>query len=566
MCASRTPTLLAGFFLLTLSLLGCGNLKSPVLGLAPEPIVQDTTWTTARALYDAKNYPAAIPFLLSISDTSSHFAAAGYYCGRSYYEIAAADSTKSALYDSALALFLRPAVLGDTLWFDNAYYYAGRSSYALLRFDAAIAFFHALPTSSSYYVDAQLYIGYSFQALGIVDSAGVYLGADKVNYAAAKDLYDAKNYAAAISRFLLISDTSHYAVDAAYYCGRSYYEIAAADTLQSALYANAAALLTRPGVMADTGWFDNARYYAGRSYYSLAQYGPAAPLLREVPPSSTYYTEACYYAGRSWYAEADSLHMDRYDSAVAAFALVRAPSSLADNAAYYGARACYAQGNWQGALDRFAAAGSYSFDIAYYRGRCFYNSAAADTTKAALYDSAAVVLSAFRSANPASGLVDNAAYYAGRARYEQGFWRAALDLFVFAGNSSASVDYYRGSSWYELTDSLHLEFYDSARVHYDLFVAAAAQSSLADNAAYYAGLCFYNSDDYVQAEARFSSFGSSWPSSTLRDNALNWLMHTRIKQSDCSGAASALQELQGLLGADAVLVADAEAYYTDHCP
>ena len=478
--------------LLTLGIFGCSHLKSPVQGVDPAVDIPDTTWATAKALYDSKNYVAAIPFFLAITDTSSHYADAGYYGGRSYYETAAADSTWAMLYDSALALFMRPAVLADTGWFDNAAYYGGRSQYELKRFSPAIDRFHLVPPTSSYAADARFYIGRSFQALGQTDSAAVYLGSDVAYYAAAKALYDAQNYAGALPLFRSISENSANYINAGYYGGRCYYEIASVDPAQSSFYDSAVVLLTRPGVLADSHWFDNARYYAARS--------------------------------------------------------------------------CYELGLWQSALDLFAGAGTYADDIDYYRGRCFYNRAADDSTQAVLYESAAVVLVAFRMAHPTSGYSDNAAYYAGRARYEQGNWRAALDLFAYAGSSSSLVDYYAGTSYYNLADSLRLDLFDSARVDYDRFTAAQGQSSLADNAAYYAGLCFYHKDDYPQAAARFSAFGTAYPQSGYRDNALNWLIHARTKQGDCPGALVALNELKALAVADAALVADADAYYARHCP
>jgi TolA-binding protein len=332
----------------------------------------------------------------------------------------------------------------------------------------------------------------------------------------------------------------------------------------------------------------DASYYYGRSVYRDGQFQEAARALGEFADRygmDSRRDDARYFQGRAFE------QMGELEDALRVFGLVIAdaqalPARLA-GAHFHTAEVLRAKA----ALDPIQEdqllgeaydlyllvleaypASTYADDSAYRIGRMLFDRAHASTSPAdsfALYSESADAMEAFLEQFPDSILRAGGLYFLGRDRYELTEYDAAqAPLDEAAGyEKSTWLDnalYYAGMTRYRLGATLGSQSYLAGIARFDELLDQCSASEYRDNAAYFRARCLMKIPSWHDAEAALEAFLAEFPGSTYEDNARYQLIVVRIALGDCSGALTALSELQEMQP-PSTYVPKGQALYQSKC-
>lgn len=379
--------------------------------------------------------------------------------------------------------------------------------------------------------------------------------------------------------------------DAAYYAGRATYRTDAYEVALTALggfearfphsarrddalyWAGRALLhLDRPtealaafrGVLADPVATDSRRaratWQAGRAEVALAEEADDPSSPRWAAAAQWFQDALAGWASGSVADDAACdlavlpYHRGRWteaEQALGAFLAAWPNAGVRYRADWYRARAIEEQGDLDRAIAAYAAHEaayadhSYADDARFRRGRALSIEAEGGGDWAAAED----MLRGFLADWPTSSLRPGAAWYLGRATYEQGRFEEAVGALAEAVDAATSVYndnalYYTGRAWYRVAWRGQTARYTDAVDAFDLLASRWPESSYVDNAAYFRARALFALGQAAEAEAGLEALLTEHPDSPYVDNALYWLVRVRLSGADCTGAAAALAALK----------------------
>ncbi len=319
----------------------------------------------------------------------------------------------------------------------------------------------------------------------------------------------------------------------------------------------------------------NAQYYLARSIHEQAKTALAAA----PSPAAANVAVAQLATARTAYARVNTI-----DPA----------SSLVDDAAYQSAATYFDAGDYLtglGELNAFLTVyrtlGSNRIDNAQYlAARSIHERAVVRLSRAVTTADTNAAMTGFADAraayarfpldNPASTLIDNAAYYNAISYFDAGDFATAITaLSAFMVNHPLSTlrddaQYYlartmdaQATQWLNqaLTqadvDAAQLRFAD-ARAEYDRVAVVDPASTLIDNAAFHVAQTHYNAGDMATAITALNGFATAHPLSSLLDDARYFVGRAIHNQAS---RMLALARTQADVDAALLRFADARAEY-----
>lgn len=312
---------------------------------------------------------------------------------------------------------------------------------------------------------------------------------DESQYRLGRSQQALNNFDAARSAYSLVSTTGSWAVDAAFYSARTYYDAGGLSTVPADAYGLYDTAITQLAAVNSTyptsGLVDQTNYYLGRTYQDQATLLNRDPALSSttttaqrfvdartryatVQNTSVFYDNALYFTGRSYHEQAPA----DYANARSTYQLLIADitSSWSDDAQYQYAKTYYdAAGD---ALDPNSAS---------------YDPVTAGATAMTGFNTA---ITEFGKVASTSNRADSALYYKGRSLHKQ----AAL---VEADPT--------------LSTTAYTQYFADARTAYQSVITLGVASPYEDNAQYRIGRTYYDeavialgTPDYASAQQKLS--------------------------------------------------------------
>lgn len=306
------------------------------------------------------------------------------------------------------------------------------------------------------------------------------------------------------------------------------------------------------------GWVATALYWLAQARSNLADASTAASDLERFRARFSHdsrFDDATYHLGKAHLAAGDA------DRAIADFAEVLAlpnASELRRAGATYETGVAFvaraegdpASPDLEAALTWFTTTQSdfatsiYADNAAYRAGRVRYD-------QGRWVDAEALLVAAL-DAWPDSAWRPSMAWFLGSARYQLDHFAPAIEALAvtLADPTSVYYDnalYYTGRSWYRQASADAPERFTTAVGFFARLLAERPDSVYADDAAYFAARAHFELEDLDAAETAFALIPERFPASPYVDNAWHYLVLVRVALGDCDAARTALAALEAMI-------------------